>query len=254
MPSRVTSASSGTRRPTSISVARSSQPDCGGGELHAGQRLDRAASRGDPADRLQLRQQHVALEGDLHDEYLREGIRSHRGMKSCGEVRDRSQIAAKLLLCGGQASLSTVAVGLQPRTSRSTASELAGGVLIIATRSETRLQACSTVAWLRPPKASPMACSGAPVSSRARWMAIWRGQATRAVRPARRARRRDRRVTCAATDHLDVVDRSAGARAADRIHGVHDLGGQLEVERSPGQGVEGHHSDQRALERPDVGR
>ena len=69
-PSRSTSASSGTRRPTSMSVARSSQPSAPADELDAGERLDRAAGGGDSAHGLQLGEQHLALERDLHDEYL----------------------------------------------------------------------------------------------------------------------------------------------------------------------------------------
>jgi hypothetical protein len=40
------------------------------------------------------------------------------------------------------------------------------------------LQACMTVVWLRPPNARPIAGSVWSVSSRARYMATWRGQAT----------------------------------------------------------------------------
>ena len=56
-PSRATSAVSGTRRPISMSVARSSTPAVAGGELDAGERLDGAARRGDARDGLQLREQ-----------------------------------------------------------------------------------------------------------------------------------------------------------------------------------------------------
>ena len=48
-------ASSGTRRPTSMSVARSSMAPLGGRELDAGERLDGAAGRGDAGDGLELR-------------------------------------------------------------------------------------------------------------------------------------------------------------------------------------------------------
>ena len=72
-PSRTTSPSSGTRSPISMSVARSSMPDAGRQELHAGERLDGAARRGGAGDGLELREQRVALRGKsssrclLHD-------------------------------------------------------------------------------------------------------------------------------------------------------------------------------------------
>ena len=56
-PSRSTWASSGTRRPTSMSVARSSTRSAGGVELHAGERLDGAAGGGDAGDGLQVGEQ-----------------------------------------------------------------------------------------------------------------------------------------------------------------------------------------------------
>ena len=49
-------------------------------------------------------------------------------------------------------------------------------------RSAVRRHACMTVVWLRPPNARPMAGSVSSVSSRARYMATWRGQATGAAR------------------------------------------------------------------------
>ena len=51
-------------------------------------------------------------------------------------------------------------------------------------RSAVRLQACRTVVWLRPPNARPIAGSVWSVSSRARYMATWRGQATSPARLA----------------------------------------------------------------------
>ena len=54
-PRAATSASSGTRRPTSMSVARSSTRRPRRSDLDAGQRLDGAAGRGDAGDGLQLR-------------------------------------------------------------------------------------------------------------------------------------------------------------------------------------------------------
>ena len=90
-PSRATSASSGTRRPTSMSVARSSQPSADAAELNARQRLDRAPGRSDSADRLELSEQDVSLEGDLHDEYLRrkvEVIGRIEAVEKCAFVRN----------------------------------------------------------------------------------------------------------------------------------------------------------------------
>ena len=54
-----------------MSVARSSPPETGAAELDPGERLDRAAGRGNAADRLELSEQDVSLERDLHDEYLK---------------------------------------------------------------------------------------------------------------------------------------------------------------------------------------
>ena len=48
-----------------------------------------------------------------------------------------------------------------------------------------------TVVWLRPPNCRPMAGSVSPVCSRARYMATWRGQATRALRPLDRSSSRE---------------------------------------------------------------
>ena len=59
MPSRTIVASSGTRRATSMSVARSSTRPRLGGQLHAGERLDGAAGRGHAGGRLQLREEFV---------------------------------------------------------------------------------------------------------------------------------------------------------------------------------------------------
>ena len=42
----------------------------GGGQLHPGKRLDRGAGRGDTSDGLQLREKRIAVERDLHDEFL----------------------------------------------------------------------------------------------------------------------------------------------------------------------------------------
>ena len=53
---------------------------------------------------------------------------------------------------------------------------------VLAMRSVVRRQACRTVVWLRPPKARPIAGSVASVSSRERYIATWRAQATRALR------------------------------------------------------------------------
>ena len=49
-------------------------------------------------------------------------------------------------------------------------------------RSAVRLQACMTVVWLRLPNARPIAGRVASVSSRERYMATWRAQATCAAR------------------------------------------------------------------------
>ena len=57
MPSRSTCASSGTRSPTSMSVARSSTRAAGGVELDARERLDGAARRGHAGDGLQVGEQ-----------------------------------------------------------------------------------------------------------------------------------------------------------------------------------------------------
>ena len=63
--------------------------------------------------------------------------------------------------------------------SRRTVSKASGSSAI---RSAVRRQACITVVWLRPPNARPIAGSVWSVSSRARYMATWRGQATGAAR------------------------------------------------------------------------
>ena len=114
-PSRATSASTGTRRPTSISVARSSQPFEDAGELDARERLDRAARRGDAADGLELSEQGVALEGDLHDEYLRRKVEVI-GDRSCGERPDSAATSGKVVVWRGQASVSTTRSVVLPRT------------------------------------------------------------------------------------------------------------------------------------------
>ncbi len=74
MPSRVISAGSGTRRLTSVSVARSSQTEPAGGKLDTGKRLDRRARRGDTGDGLQLSEKRIAVERNLHDELLRRKV------------------------------------------------------------------------------------------------------------------------------------------------------------------------------------
>ena len=91
-----TSASSGTRRPTSMSVARSSQPSC----VAASWTPESAwiALRVE-ATRLTVcscREQSVALERDLHDEYLRREVEVIGVKRSCGELRELPQIARKL--------------------------------------------------------------------------------------------------------------------------------------------------------------
>ena len=126
------------------------------GELDAGQRLDRAAGRGDPADRLQLSEQDVSLEGDLHDEYLRrkvEVIGRIEAVEKCAFVRNergscRSRRTGKCVSSRGR----LVARGAC-RRARGARRQLRSVSFI---RSETRLQACRTVAWLRPPNASPI--------------------------------------------------------------------------------------------------
>ena len=118
-------------------------------------------------------------------------------------------------------------------------------------RSAVRLQACSTVVWLRLPNARPIAGSVASVSSRVRYMATWRGQATgcgaaggERARPSRC--RRPRRSL------LDLLDRAA-ARAQLGIEAGEDLLGELGGDRPAGERAEGDDADQRALERADVG-
>ena len=115
-----------------MSVARSSHPSWRGRELDAGQRLDRAAGRGDSADGLQLCEQSIALERDLHDEYLRKELEVIEGMRSCGELRDLPQIASEVAVEGGQASLSTVAVGLScADTTAASVGDLVDNLLIV---------------------------------------------------------------------------------------------------------------------------
>ena len=114
------------------------------------------------------------------------------------------------------------------------------------------LEACMTVVWSRPPKASPMAGSVRSVSSRARYMATWRGQATRAARLGEQelvdARRRSAsQVAC-------WISRTCGAAlgARRRVQAVEDLGGERDGDRAAGERVVGDDADERALERADV--
>ena len=54
-------------------------------------------------------------------------------------------------------------------------------------RSVVRRQAWRTVVWSRPPKCLPIAGRDSSVSSRARYMATWRGHATRLARALERS-------------------------------------------------------------------
>ena len=73
VPGRSMVASSGTRRATSMSVARSCT-DVLGGDLHAGERLHGAARRRHARDDLELREQLLRRGRQLHDDHLWIGI------------------------------------------------------------------------------------------------------------------------------------------------------------------------------------
>ena len=164
-----------SRRPTSMSVASSSQEPSCAGDHHPGQGLHGAARRGDAGRRLQLRQQLGRGKGDLHAADWKEVVVS----RGCGHVN----LGLSAAVCAQRAvdwavesrcgSLSGEAVGRarrgvivrsHPRSvnSFSTASREPSSE---ARRAEVRRQAWSTVVWSRPPNSRPIAGSEAPVSS-----------------------------------------------------------------------------------------
>ena len=109
----------------------------------------------------------------------------------------------------------TAAVVRSARHSFSTASREAASA---AMRADVRRQACSTVVWSRPPNWRPIAGSDSPVSSRARYMATWRGHAMRAVRAGERSSSVER-PKCVAGGGLDLGDRAACRRRTLRCAG-----------------------------------
>ena len=94
--------------------------------------------------------------------------------------------------------------------------------------------------------------ASASVSSRARYMATWRGQATALARlrgeRARPARRRTPRRCCS---WISSTERRARPQVG--IEAGEDLLGELGGDRPAGERAEGDDADQRALERADVG-
>ena len=154
--------------------------------------------------------------------------------------------------CGGCA--------VSERSASSAAAQLLHSLACVRRRrrcaAAVRRQACITVVWSRPPNCLPIAGSDSPVSSRARYMATCRGQATRGAarrsRAAPRARGRSARTTAAWISAIELRLAPPGAAGA-RIERVEDLVGELGGERPAGQRAEGDDADQRALERADVG-
>ena len=91
-----------------------------------------------------------------------------------------------------------------------------------------------------------------PVSSRARYIATWRGQATRGGAAA--GEELVERDPEAPRTHarLDLARPMRVRRGASRVEAVEDLVASSAVDRPPGQGAEGDDADQRALERAHV--
>ena len=132
----------------------------------------------------------------------------------------------------------------QPRARRSSA----------AMRCAVRRQACRTVVWSRPPNCRPIAGSDSPVSSRARYIATWRGQAMRAVRAVERSSSGERPKCSQAAAWISPTELRPrrSERALARVEAVEHLARELDGQRPPGQRAEGDDADQRALERADV--
>ena len=99
----------------------------------------------------------------------------------------------------------------------------------------------------------PIAGSDSPVSSRARYIATWRGQATRAARAAETAPRRRSRTARRRRPGSRATERAGGRRGAG-IEPVEHLRGELGGERAAGERAEGDDADERALERAHVAR
>ena len=83
-----------------------------------------------------------------------------------------------------------------------------------------------TVVWLRPPNARPIAGSVWSVSSRARYMATWRGQVTGAARLVESSSL-DRDAERLAGPLLDVLRPSGAAGASAGIEAGEDLVGEV---------------------------
>ena len=147
----------------------------------------------------------------------------------------------------------TAAVLAKARHSFSTASREAASS---AMRAVVRRQACRTVVWSRPPNSRPIAGSDSPVSSRARYMATCRGQATRAMRAVDERSSSGERPKCsqAAAWISAIVRLRARRTGAARVEAVEDLPAELGGQRPAGQRAEGDDADQRSLERADVVR
>ena len=221
-------------------------------ELDAGQRLDRAAGGGDSADRLELREQRVALERDLHDEYLRRDLavigrieavencafgRSERDSSCCQRTGKSVKSVGRLWLGRGLPS--------------SSSSSLPQSLIV---RRCGRRRACRRGARSR-------GCARRmPADRLERGVGELAGEVDRDLagpgdpRGATGARRARRRSGRSARRRLPGSrDRSTLARRLARgIHRVEDLGRELEVDRPAGQRVVGDDADQGSLERADV--
>ena len=108
-----------------------------------------------------------------------------------------------------------------------------------------------TVVWLRPPNARPIAGSVWSVSSRARYMATCRGQATGAARLVERSWSIETPNASQIRSWMSCTDRRRGCVAG--IEAGEHLVGELGGDRAAGERAVGDDADQRALERADVG-
>ena len=106
--------------------------------------------------------------------------------------------------------------------------------------------------WSRPPKCLPIAGSDSPVSSRARYMATWRGQAMRGVRAVDRSSSGERPKCSHAAAWISAIDALAAPAGGAGVEAVEHLGRELGGERPAGERAEGDDADQRALERAHV--
>ena len=263
-PGASTVASSGTRRPTSMSVARSSTPSV---------RRRRSGRRRAPAPRCASTPRATTVCSwassscgrgrELHDEDLmdRSGVIGAVDMWTArGEAAAAAGMRCTSAVRTGVWSLSVSAGRHRSRRRRSVKAPNGlvglgvGGDALGGARGRRAGRSCGCAR--RSARRSPAGLS--PVCSRARYMATCRGQATprgaaggEQLVAARCRRPRRRAPGCASTVE---AARCAACRGGRGYEVVEDLARRARRERRPRERGEGDDADERALEGADVGR